>query len=112
MYLTRDNLYKGGVYAIRNLVNGREYIGVAHSGFMGRSSIHRWGLRHGRHHCRALQADWDKYGEQAFSFVVLDGYDISDIRGPGNTGLAFCKEREWYYRRLAEGIDLYNTMRP
>jgi len=60
----------GGVYAIRNVLNGHEYIG--HSvRVLGRWRLHQSCLRRGKHHSSHLQHAWDKYGERVFEFVPL-----------------------------------------
>lgn len=60
-----------GIYAIRNLVNGKRYVGSAVY-LTGRFCDHRKRLRLGKHHSIKLQRAWDKYGEENFSFEVLE----------------------------------------
>jgi group I intron endonuclease len=60
----------GYVYAIRNTVNNRAYIGST-SSYKSRWHTHRSTLRRGVHHSFILQKAWDKYGEAAFSFELL-----------------------------------------
>ncbi len=60
-----------GVYTIRCRPNGRQYIG---------STIHtedRWrqhvgDLKESKHFNHHLQRAWDKYGEEAFEFTILE----------------------------------------
>jgi hypothetical protein len=60
-----------GIYQIRCIATDKIYIG---------SSVNlrtRWGehcrlLRQGIHHNKHLQAAWDKYGEDAFDFTILE----------------------------------------
>ncbi|MGM1447547.1 NUMOD3 domain-containing DNA-binding protein [Bacillus cereus group sp. BceL305] len=64
-----------GVYAILNLNNGKVYIGSSVDVFK------RWGdhtreLERGNHHSPRLQNSWDKHGEDAFSFEIID--DVGD----------------------------------
>jgi group I intron endonuclease len=59
-----------GVYEIVNLVNGKRYVGSA-ANFKTRWSVHRHGLKRGKHHSPHLQAAWNKYGAQAFEFRRL-----------------------------------------
>jgi group I intron endonuclease len=61
-----------GVYAIRNTLNGKVYIGQGRGkrGIRGRASNHLSLLKKGRD-SRHLQAAWDKYGPEAFVFEVL-----------------------------------------
>lgn len=68
-----------GIYQIKNTVNGKVYVGL---------SIHmelRWGehlalLRNGCHYNRHLQGSYDKYGEGAFEFSVLEYCDDDRLR--------------------------------
>ena len=57
----------GGIYVIRNNVNGKVYVGSAVD-FAKRWGGHRWRLENGRHHSRHLQAAWKIYGSEAFTF--------------------------------------------
>jgi group I intron endonuclease len=60
-----------GIYKIINVVNNKFYIGSAVS-FRKRKARHFSELRKGKHNNRHLQAAWNKYGEQAFVFVVIE----------------------------------------
>ena len=60
----------GGIYAIRNLVTQKKYVGSAVC-VSKRVDQHIRSLRRGRHHSIKLQRAWDKYGAAAFEFVVL-----------------------------------------
>lgn len=64
-------LSRGGIYAIRCHSSGKSYIGSAVR-FATRFKNHRASLRSGKHHSPKLQGAWDKYGEDAFSFEVLE----------------------------------------
>ncbi|MFC7442224.1 GIY-YIG nuclease family protein [Laceyella putida] len=60
-----------GVYQIANQANGKILIG----GSMNLDSIfnrEKFVLSLGRHSNRALQADWNHYGEEAFTFDILE----------------------------------------
>lgn len=61
-----------GVYCILNTLNGKRYIGSAASGFSHRWAVHRNHLRHGKHHSLHLQRAWDRDGEAAFEFAILE----------------------------------------
>lgn len=60
-----------GIYQIRNLVNGKRYIGSAKC-FRIRWNGHRAKLNRGVHHSRHLQSAWNKYGPEAFAFEVIE----------------------------------------
>ena len=62
-----------GVYLIRNLFNGKFYIGsTAALGFQKRWYCHKKALRAGNHPNQHLQHSWNKYGEPIFSFEILE----------------------------------------
>lgn len=56
-----------GIYEIKNLANGKRYVGSAVN-FKRRWYMHRYHLRRGDHWSSHLQATWDKYGEDQFEF--------------------------------------------
>lgn len=60
-----------GIYQIRNLINGKRYIGSARC-FRIRWNSHRTYLRKGQHHSRHLQASWRKHGQESFVFEILE----------------------------------------
>lgn len=69
-----------GVYVIRNLVNGKVYVGSTCSTFQSRWADHRKSLRGKFHANRHLQRAWDKYGEAAFEFSVLEECPVEKDR--------------------------------
>lgn len=64
-------MIRSGIYCIRNLVNGKCYVGSSVR-FDQRWSIHRLHLRRGIHHSPPLQYAWNKYGEASFKFEVIE----------------------------------------
>lgn len=68
------------LYEIFNAQTGARYIGMTVN-IKQRFGKHRVALRGGSHHCRHLQAAWDKYGEEVFVFRVTDVYDtLEELR--------------------------------
>lgn len=61
----------GGIYAIRNKVNGKVYVGSA-SKFLRRWYFHKRALQNNRHHSIKLQRAWNKHGESQFEFLVVE----------------------------------------
>lgn len=61
-----------GIYAIRCTENGKVYVGSASISFCQRWCTHRSKLRRGMHDNRYLQASWNRHGESAFEFIVLE----------------------------------------
>jgi group I intron endonuclease len=59
-----------GIYAIRNITNGKVYVGSA-GDIKTRWNVHRCLLRKGTHHSPHLQAAWNKHGAEAFHFEKL-----------------------------------------
>jgi len=62
---------RSGVYAIKNTINGKVYVGSAVT-LKNRRHTHMAMLRQNKHHSRKLQNSWNKYGESAFVFEVLE----------------------------------------
>lgn len=62
---------RGGIYRIINLVNGESYIGSSVC-LHGREREHLNALRRRKHENQHLQHAFDKYGDQAFVFTVLE----------------------------------------
>lgn len=59
-----------GIYMIRNVKNGRFYIGSAMR-FNKRWREHLRGLEGNRHHSKFMQRDWNKNGPDCFKFIIL-----------------------------------------
>lgn len=59
------------IYKIVNLVNDKFYVGSTTNKKV-RFREHRKQLRGNRHHCKHLQAAWNKYGEEKFDFKVVE----------------------------------------
>lgn len=59
-----------GIYEIRNLVNGKRYVGSAVD-FGNRWRVHAQSLARGDHHSTPLQRAWRRYGPSAFQFNKL-----------------------------------------
>lgn len=60
-----------GIYVIICTPLRKVYVGQS-SHVSGRISHHRYSLRNGVHSIKALQEDWDTYGESAFQFRLLE----------------------------------------
>ena len=93
--MIKENSKKQGVYAIRNTLNGKVYIGSTITPFYKRWQCHKKRLRRGVHHSKHLQSSWDKYGEDNFQFEIIE------VTSPEK-----CREREGFY------IALYKSLNP
>ncbi len=71
-----------GIYKIINKINGKYYVGSSNdiTGIHGRWYEHRNDLNAGRHDNEHLQRAWNKYGPDAFEFVVVKKVPIDAIR--------------------------------
>lgn len=66
------NIYKTyGIYGIKNNKSEKTYIGQTINNFGDRWDCHKAMLRGGYHYSRQLQEDWNKHGEEMFSFIVV-----------------------------------------
>ena len=81
-----STLCKSGIYVIRNLTNGRVYVGSSND-MRRRCVAHKRQLVRGDHHCRPLQDEWASMGAEAFTFEVLEA-----VAQP--SGLVF-REQHW-----------------
>lgn len=59
------------IYKIINIDNGKFYVGSS-TNAKERFRAHRKLLTRGAHHCKHLQAAWNKYGVDAFLFRVIE----------------------------------------
>ena len=67
-----DNLKCKGIYKITNLTNNKCYIGSTWKSFNSRYKQHLTKLRCGKHHCQHLQRAYEKYGDDNFSFEIIE----------------------------------------
>lgn len=60
-----------GIYKIENIVNKKLYIGSS-ANIERRWTDHIYLLNHNKHHSPHLQSAWNKYGQSAFTFEILE----------------------------------------
>jgi group I intron endonuclease len=84
------------IYKIINLVNEKFYVGSTTNKKV-RFRQHRKLLRGNRHHCKHLQAAWNKYGEEKFDFAVVEEVvetlslqDVEDTYLKNHVGKEYC----------------------
>lgn len=80
-----------GIYEIRNTVNGKVYVGSSRT-LRKRKHTHFSELRRNVHHSSHLQYAFNKYGEDAFIFTVLEYCDEEGVED---------KEAEWILKLKA-----------
>ena len=92
--MNQDLIKQTGVYLIRNLVNGKLYVGSASKSFKLRWQNHLKLLQNENHHSEKLQSDYDIYGKDSFEF------EIALTCGPKN-----CL---FYEQQLIDQLDVVN----
>ena len=84
-----------GIYSIKCLINGKEYVGSSKN-IISRWSDHMLMLRNDKHHSPMLQRSWNKHGKDNFVFKVVELCDIEDL---------FIRENYHIdYQRMFEGV--------
>jgi group I intron endonuclease len=86
-----------GIYGIKNLITGRIYVGSSNN-IKGRWSYHKNYLRNNKHDSLYLQNSWNKHGEKAFKFFIIE--ECSEE-------LLFEKEQFWFNYYKENGL-VYN----
>lgn len=90
------------VYALTCSVTGFAYIGITGSKLSKRLREHRCLCKSGKHHAKKLAGDWIKYGEKAFSMIILEENVCYSHRG------SYCDaEQKWINHYDRQG-KLYN----
>ena len=62
---------ESGIYAIRNKVNGKIYVGSAKH-IQKRWLLHKHHLNNDKHHSTKLQRSWNKHGKEVFEFGIIE----------------------------------------
>jgi hypothetical protein len=75
-FLRGDTMKQSGVYGIRNLINGKWYIGQT-TNFEQRKKNHFGHLKGGTNGNKVLQADFLKHGKANFEFCILEYAEIN-----------------------------------
>lgn len=98
------------IYKIINTINGKFYVGST-GNMYERTRCHRNRLRRGKHHCKHLQAAWNKYGEKFFVFAVvekIESYDLlqkaEDVWLQEHVGKDYCYNASLYSDAPMRGI--------
>ena len=86
-----------GIYKIENTVNGKVYIGQSVD-ITDRWEHHRSELKNNRHGNAHLQASWNKYGEDSFTFTVLEECTRKELQE---------REKDWisFYDSYSNGYN-------
>lgn len=90
------------IYQIVNTKTQQTYLGQTSVGSL-RFRTHKTKLRHQKHYVSSLQEDWNKYGEDAFVFEIIEELPCDTPRD-----LLLKKEDNYIKQYLNEGKSLYN----
>jgi uncharacterized membrane-anchored protein YjiN (DUF445 family) len=90
-----------GVYKIVHKSTGKTYVGQSMD-VKHRMMRHKSDLKRSKHHIGEMQAEWDKNGEDAFLFELLEEIMEND------TDIVE-RENYWIGKHIKDGVELYNT---
>ena len=95
-----------GIYIIENKINNKKYIGCSNDVFR-RWTTHRRELKTGKHTNSPLQRAYEKYGEENFSYTIIQETDKDNFEQ------LYLMEIYWisYYRCFIEDGFGYNLSR-
>ena len=77
IYTNKELSGKSGVYQIRNLINGKIYIGSSKN-LLTRKTQHFSDLKHNRHGNSHLQHSYNKYKKDNFIFEIIEFCNSDD----------------------------------
>lgn len=97
-----------GVYVIRNIKNGKVYVGQTND-LKLRKRNHFSDLKANIHHNKHLQNAWNKYGEENFEFEVLEECPLEKLN---EVEIYWIKFYESYNRRFGYNFELGGNNSP
>jgi len=97
-----------GVYLIRNIKNGKVYVGQTNN-LKLRKRNHFSDLKANIHHNKHLQSAWNKYGERNFEFEVLEECSLDRL---DEVEIYWIKYYESYNRRFGYNFELGGNNSP
>lgn len=106
LYIMATNKVSG-IYTITNKVTGNLYIGESLDIYRRWHDEHIPQLRKNRHYNKELQNDFNKYGEENFSFEILERYSGND---PISTKAKLLILESYFITQFEKaGISIYNA---
>lgn len=97
-----------GVFMVKNTANGKVLLGSSLN-LEGPWNGLRFMLRNGKHENKALQADWSTFGEERFSFEILETVPERSDAGLNVEDELTLLEALWLERLQPFGERGYNT---
>jgi len=99
----RSHRAQCSIYQIVNMKTERLYVGESAGVIGDRWVHHKSHLRRQKHGNSQLQEDWNKYGEEAFIFEIIE-----ELSCDTSKDVLLKKEKEYIKQYLKEGKVLYN----
>jgi hypothetical protein len=96
-----------GVFQVRNVVNGKIFIGSAQN-IPGILNSNRFQLNCGNHPSPSLQAEWKEFGAESFVFESLDELKVSEDNLASIRSELSLLERLWLEKLEPYGVRGYN----
>jgi group I intron endonuclease len=97
-----------GIYQIRNLTNGKIFVGSSKN-LTGKFNSYKFQLDLGSHINRELQKDYSKFGEKNFAFEIIDDLDPKEGVAYDYTDDLIALEELWIEKLQPFGAKGYNT---
>ena len=97
-----------GVFQIKNVANGKVLLGSSLN-LEGPLNSHRFMLTTGSHRNKALQNEWNAYGEKKFVFEILETVKVTDDPNFNLNDELILLEEIWLERLQPFGEKGYNT---
>ena len=97
-----------GVFQIKNVANGKVLLGSSLN-LEGPLNSHRFMLTTGSHRNKALQNEWNAYGEKNFVFEILETVKVTDDPNFNLNDELTLLEEIWLERLQPFGEKGYNT---
>jgi group I intron endonuclease len=94
-----------GIYSILNITSGKRYIGQAVN-IKNRINGHFKRLRAGKHHCAHLQSAFQKYGQESFTYSVLEECPVEALIKCEQFWMDYYRDRGLYNTAPAAGSNL------
>ena len=104
----RERRKPAGVFQIKNIANGKVLLGSSLN-LEGPLNSHRFMLTTGSHRNKALQNEWNAYGEKNFVFEILETVKVTDDPNFNLNDELILLEEIWLERLQPFGEKGYNT---
>jgi hypothetical protein len=100
---------KSGIYCFKNVIDGKKYIGQSVNVYK-RHKEHIYGLKKDSHRNDYLQKAFNKYGENAFEFSILEICDIDmlDVRECSWINYYKTTESDFGYNLMGGGHNIHS----